>query len=437
MTRSRKLLARLYLRTGRAAQARVELARVLAPAGEQEAFWLLSRAWLQEGDRAQALAALEKSGTYRADHPLELESASYVGESLCSECHKQIAHAYRDSRFTTTLVRGRDLLTLPLPDQPVPDPADPAVTHRFQRVESHIEVQTEAESKILKAVIDYAFGSPDRYFSLVGHDQSGFSYILRLSHYQQGPTDSGWVRTTGHTRDAEGGREILGKPMNVADGVLKCLFCHSTNPQAVLANSGPEANDRAIGCERCHGPGGNHLKAVDMKLPDLAIVTTAQVSGEASLRLCAQCHAFHQTLDLPRTDPFWIRFQGTTLSWSRCYTDSGGALDCVTCHDPHRNADHSPGFYEAKCLACHSSSTTREASPRPDGGEALKKQGGATCPVNPTRDCLGCHMPAFRSQPLHATFADHYIRVHPELAAPRGNSGRRSDAAARSSYSLR
>ena len=200
-----------------------------------------------------------------------------MGESLCSECHKQIAHAYRDSRFTTTLVRGRDLLTLPLPDQPVPDPADPAVTHRFQRVESHIEVQTEAESKILKAVIDYAFGSPDRYFSLVGHDQSGFSYILRLSHYQQGPTDSGWVRTTGHTRDAEGGREILGKPMNVADGVLKCLFCHSTNPQAVLANSGPEANDRAIGCERCHGPGGNHLKAVDMKLPDLAIVTRPRV----------------------------------------------------------------------------------------------------------------------------------------------------------------
>jgi tetratricopeptide (TPR) repeat protein len=422
---SRKLLARTLLRTGKAAAARAELENVLEPGADQEAFWLLSRVFLQEGKREQSVAALEKAASYRHEHPLELEPGLYVGETRCIECHREIARAYHGSRFTTTLVRGESLLALPYPDQPVADPADGAVTHRFLRSEGRVRVETEVEHKIERAIVDYAFGSPDRYTSLVGRDEQGRSLILRLSHYRSGPSESGWVRTTGHTPLAEGGRDFLGKALDPADGVLKCLFCHSTNPQAVLAGGGPESKDRAIGCERCHGPGGNHLKAVEMKLPDRAIVSPAQGTGEGSVRLCAQCHAFHQTLDLPRTDPYWIRFQGNGFAWSRCYTESAGALDCMTCHDPHRNAEHSASFYEAKCLTCHHPAATPRTPTQPVGGEQAKKTGVTTCPVNPARDCLGCHMPPFRSEPLHATFADHYIRVHTESTLPRGDASKR------------
>jgi hypothetical protein len=48
------------------------------------------------------------------------------------------------------------------------------------------------------------------------------------------------VRTTGHTPTADGGRDFLGKPMDLADGVYKCLFCHTTNPRSVLESAGPE-----------------------------------------------------------------------------------------------------------------------------------------------------------------------------------------------------
>jgi hypothetical protein len=313
---------------------------------------------------------------------------------------------------------------LPYPDQPIADPADASVTHRFHKSDSQVRFETKVKDRILSAVIDYAFGSPDRYVSLVGHDDSGRSHILRLSRYRNGTGDSGWVRTTGHTADADAGRYFLGKPMDPADGILKCLFCHSTNPQAVLSNSGPEAQDRAIGCERCHGPGGNHLKAVETKLSNMAIVSPAQGSGEGSIRLCAQCHALHQDLDLPRTDPYWIRFQGNTLTWSRCYTESAGALDCVTCHDPHRNAEHSASYYEAKCLSCHAPSKSGDLPGQ--AAQSAQKPGPSqgVCSINPTQGCLNCHMPPHRSEALHTTFADHYIRVHPELkdatAGPRG-----------------
>jgi tetratricopeptide (TPR) repeat protein len=413
--RYRKLLARVWLRTGNASGARHELTGLLEHGTDREAFWLLSRALLQEGALTPASLALERSGSYRSENPLELEPSPYVGESLCAECHRDIFRVHQASRFTTTLLRGKQLLDLPYPDKPTPDPADPAVVHRFQKTDEVVQVETRVNDKVVRAVVDYAFGSPDRYVSLVGHDPSGQSFVLRLSHYQDGPDHGGWVRTTGHTSDAEGGRDFLGKPLDAADGVLKCLFCHTTNAHAVLSKTGPEAGDRAIGCERCHGPGGNHLKAVAARFSDPAIVSPSQGSGEGSLRLCAQCHALHNDPGLPRTDPYWIRFQGTTLPWSRCYTESAAALDCVTCHDPHRNAEHSAAYYEAKCLACHSAASHTGPPSKTGDFKATAIRRGSTCPINATSSCLGCHMPPFRSEPLHATFTDHYIRVRPEL----------------------
>ncbi len=119
------------------------------------------------------------------------------------------------------------------------------------------------------------------------------------------------------------------------DGIQRCLFCHSTNPRAVLDRSGPESSDRGIGCERCHGPGALHQIAVEAKFRDRAIINPKLATAEGRLRLCGQCHAYHRESSLPRTDSFWIRFQGTTLPWSRCYTRE---LGCPRLHDLPRPA---------------------------------------------------------------------------------------------------
>jgi tetratricopeptide (TPR) repeat protein len=414
LSRYRKLLVHSLLRTERAAQARPELDRLLESAPDAESWWLLSRAHLQKGEKQAAEAALAQADGYRAENPLELEAGPYVGENRCAECHREIFRAYESSRFTTTLQRGRQLLDLPYPDKPIPDPADPKVTHSFPRKGDLVHFETAIDGKTLSAIVDYAFGSPERYVSLVGHDANGRAHVLRLSHYRDGTHGAGWVRTTGHTADAEGGHDFLGKPLSVADGVLKCLFCHTTNPHSILSNSGPESRDRAIGCERCHGPGSNHLKAVAARLSDMAIVSPAQGSGEGSIRLCAQCHALHQEMNLPRSDPYWARFQGTTLTWSKCFTESQGAFDCVTCHDPHRNAERSAAHYEAKCLSCHSDASIPEAAAKERKSSPSASRVATACPVDPKTGCIGCHMPPVRSEPLHATFADHYIRIHPD-----------------------
>ncbi len=430
MARYRKLLARKLLETGRPGEASGLLLGTLRDGPDPEASWLKSRAALQQGDLGEAATALKAAGTYRNQHPLEADPSPFVGESRCTPCHPNIAHLAQASRHTRTLIRGDALSTLPYPDHPIPDPDDPSVSHAFHRENRHVRFETRQHDRVQTAIVAYAFGSLDRYFSLVGPDNSGHSYILRLSHFDTG-RDAGWVRTTGHTADASGGNDFLGKALDALDGIQKCLFCHATDPKAVIDRSGTVANDRAIGCERCHGPGGNHLLAVAAKFPDLAIANATEATAEGRLRVCGQCHSFHQELALRRTDPFWIRFQGTTLAWSRCYTESGGTFDCMTCHDPHHDADRTESHYNERCLSCHAAgpagrSPSGTKGPKRSPGrlgvtEPEQSGRGSACPINPSQGCVRCHMPPFQSKPIHATFTDHYIRVHPERSAQRGN----------------
>jgi hypothetical protein len=120
-----------------------------------------------------------------------------------------------------------------------------------------------------------------------------------------------------------------------------------------------------------------------------------------------------------RTEPGWARFPSSTLPLSPCYAQSGGTLSCVTCHDPHRNAETAPAHYEAKCLSCHATAPRESGAERPSlgsgtPGPAYQAEAAfrSACPVNPRRDCLNCHMPKVRYDWLHGSFTDHYIRVH-------------------------
>jgi tetratricopeptide (TPR) repeat protein len=421
LARDCKLVARALLRLGKSGEARAWLGRV--EGSDPEASWLVSRAALQEGAISEAAVALRSSGSYRDEHRMEPEPGPYAGEARCAECHPEIAAAQGASRHASTLVRGADLAKIPYPAGPISDTDDPSVVHRFRREGDAIRFESEEGGAIRSAVVAYAFGSPDHYVSLVGPSDQGREYILRLSRYATA-TDSGWVRTTGHSADGPGGRDDLGKPLDGPDALYNCLFCHATTPRAVLDGTGPAARDRAIGCERCHGPGGLHIKAIRARLTDLAIVNPANAPPEGRLRLCGQCHGHHlasaSSSSPPRTDPYWIRFQGTTLTWSRCYTESAGALDCMTCHDPHHDSKRTEAEQVAACLNCHAPAPGGDGvGPGPAAGPAGRVTRGASCPINPSRGCIGCHMPPFESAPLHATFTDHFIRVHPGRTARR------------------
>jgi Cytochrome c554 and c-prime len=238
--------------------------------------------------------------------------------------------------------------------------------------------------------------------TLVGRDEKGRARELRFSYYGDG---SGWDVTSGHASKVPAGEDFLGQ-MLTEDNFYGCFYCHTTVARSARERTGPESADRGIGCERCHGPGGNHLTAVALKFADMAIAQPGRGTGQQVVGLCGECHT-PLGQEVGRSDPLAVRFPATNMTWSRCYTESAGNLDCLTCHNPHRDAEKGAAFYEAKCLSCHSSTA---AGISQQAGMANRVR-ATLCTVSPSGGCLPCHMPVVKTAIPHTSFTDHNIRI--------------------------
>lgn len=397
----RKLLARALLHDSQPSQAAAELASL---ADDAEVLFLKSRALLAMGDIAGAKRCLDRTAAPAArEDAMIAEPSPYAGSAACRECHATIYHRQQESsRHAKTFTPAGDLRGLEPPQEPQPDPSDAEVLHRIAKTDAGIAFRTRlrSSSEDLKILALYALGAGEKGVTLVGKDPKGNPREMRLSYYSR---IKGWDRTTGQSEHPESTDLYLGKPL-LGDATRRCLNCHTTNARAILENKGAERFDHSIGCERCHGPGANHILAEKAKFPALAIAQPSSATRRQRLELCAQCHSPSGIIEPPDFDPVkprFIRNQSSTLPRSRCFTQSGDRLDCMTCHDPHKNAETSHAFYEAKCLECHSLASA----------SGSRVAANKVCPKSPKTGCIECHMPKVASDMAHSEFTDHYIRV--------------------------
>jgi Tfp pilus assembly protein PilF len=216
-----------------------------------------------------------------------------------------------------------------------------------------------------------------------------------------------------------------------------CVFCHNARMERLpgARNAYVEPIPNGIDCERCHGPGRLHVdRWARGETPtgkgDPAIVNPKRLTAELRMQICFQCHLGDDkstervaSIDVALEDwrpgrpitvamvPF--RFSETTphdyglsaqvdrLLLSRCFLESQGRLECVTCHDPHVTVyrkDRPADFFTAKCLGCHAKDACRAPA-------ASRKA------TSPPDDCVACHMRKGEpSDHRHADFTDHWIR---------------------------
>ena len=311
------------------------------------------------------------------------------------------------SRHSRTLQNTAHLQDLPWPTSNINDPNNSRVNHQFHRADSTIEVVTEVGNEAFRAVVEFAMGSNHHGQSFLAREENGQIRELRIARYPVAPE---WDRTMEHPLEPPDEHGYLGRPIT-AEAFRKCINCHSTNFRAVFEPNGrPEARDHGIGCERCHGPAGNHPAAIAAAFPQPAIARPRLAPAARIVALCGECHT--APTKTTREDPSFVRYQASSLVLSRCYTESHDRLSCVNCHDPHQDVETAAAPYEATCLHCH---TLSRSSARGQTGQQFDRDKAemarTVCPVNPRNDCLTCHMPKIKNAVPRTVFTDHHIRV--------------------------
>jgi Cytochrome c554 and c-prime len=194
--------------------------------------------------------------------------------------------------------------------------------------------------------------------------------------------------------------EALGQRMTEEDARL-CIGCHTTG--AIIGGEfNPRDSTPGVGCEACHGPGAQHIAAVQQGMPKgTEIINPGRLATFELDNFCGSCHRTWEQVQLMRiTDIHNVRFQPYRLEKSRCWNAADPRISCLACHNPHETVVSKASFYDSKCLACHALKGAKTDSTPP----------GAACPVS-TKNCVTCHMPRYEFPEGHFRFADHDIRV--------------------------
>jgi predicted CXXCH cytochrome family protein len=235
-----------------------------------------------------------------------------------------------------------------------------------------------------------------------------------------------WVNSPGY-RDGTANFDRVVTP--------RCLECHVTYAESVtglgLLNAyKPESLVVGISCERCHGPGREHVEAMTTSKAAGSIVNPAKLPRESQIEICAQCHggrriamtaAFSYVPGEP-LDKYFRQDQPNTtrvdvhgnqvalLQMSRCYQASAD-MTCSTCHDVHQTQRDVAGFSD-RCLQCHRPETCGEF---PKLKEKIVKS------------CVDCHMPVQTSNLIIANSKEnetramvrtHWIKIYPDTRTP-------------------
>jgi len=218
----------------------------------------------------------------------------------------------------------------------------------------------------------------------------------------------------------------------------RCVVCHNSYPAPVEQTGGMYTDmPTGIGCERCHGPGSEHVEARLVSdppegEPDLTIVNPVHLSLDLRLDVCQQCHlngsvsllrdgedpysfrpsqpladyvALYNGLENIQEEGISVISHAERMMMSACFTETletPRPMECTTCHDPHQGfRTVGDEYFNTTCMSCHNGAELQTI----DRDDAIAVH---TAEAN----CVDCHMPqADLLEAPHSAFTDHYIRV--------------------------
>jgi hypothetical protein len=403
--------------------------------------------------RPAALSAdprLLYSGPFQNIHP----GVGYVGNEKCSACHFRISRSYAKHPMGRALIPVAELADHQPYDSAHHNPfevfgCELSVVRRGERV-FHRQTRRDENGKPIFQVeteVRYAIGSGNHGHSYLT-ERDGYLFQTPISWFSKKKI---WDVSPGFRAGQLAGRAIQ----------HGCLFCHANRSEpwegSINRYRPPVVIGHAIGCERCHGPGENHITdpgnwthlgkgdaagfklAANVKKVDFTIVNPAKLSAELRESVCQQCHLEGEARVLPRGRGLYDFRPGLPLEscWSifvhargsgedkkavnhveqmyqsGCFQRSSAdhKLGCISCHDPHvqPTPDERVSYYRSRCLKCHGDGVVA-------GAAGAGSQTACAVPPSERRrrnkqdNCVDCHMPPYGSSDIvHNASTDHRI----------------------------
>ena len=325
------------------------------------------------------------------------QESAYASSEDCKGCHADIYSIQEASSHARSLRPANEVpeLTSHLPVER---------TDRSSNSQLNLEMTGEGRLRLTarkgaaenSLFPEWAFGSGIKGITPVGRNEQGQFVESRLSWYEH---LNGFDFTTGAKRhDPKTAEESLGRRLSENE-IGDCFGCHTTGYDA--QKRAPARNEMGVRCERCHGPGLEHVRAVQVgNLSDLRIFRPDRMDAFPQVQMCGACHGTppedndFNFIRYVEMTPHTVRLPSQRLVLSRCFNETSGGLKCTTCHDPHQNVASQMSEFDPSCLSCH---------------QAGAREDGSMCPVG-VEKCSSCHMPRERVM-RHSLFADHWIRV--------------------------
>ena len=365
-------------------------------------------------------------------------ATDYVGSQTCAECHAEIADRYAGHPMASSAWRVAQAPTVE-DDSSASFQAPGRYRYKVERDAeqvTHVQQKLDRDGNVISELeepVEYVVGSGQRgrsYFIRRG-DVLFQSPITWYSHKQRWDLSPGFESRTWHS-----GRRIV-------DGCVQCHFGPVEFTQDRQADSYPKPTflEENIGCERCHGPGGEHVawhqSLAENKKGTDPIAKISSLNARQREAVCYQCHlqGVERITRYGRDDfdfrpghelsDVWLILtlgessvkNGVTdavsqvqqMRSSQCFIQSEGRLGCTSCHDPHGipDAESRTEFYRQSCLNCHAS-----------GNSTCQKPENERRSITAEDSCIVCHMPALQTSDVpHTAQTDHRILRAPGEAA--------------------
>ena len=353
------------------------------------------------------------------------QNADEPSDGACRSCHADKVNSFHQTAhyLTSRMPDEQSILGSFAPGNNILKTANPNLFFRMEQRRSN--GKNEFFQTAVVGTPPHTSERTEQFGIVVGSGGKGQTYLywnddllfqLPVSQWR----DLGWVNSPGY-RD---GFADFDRPI-----IPRCLECHAT-----YIESQPPPSNRyshagfvpGIQCEKCHGPGGQHVRRVTTKSGASSggdMLNPARFPRDRQMDLCAWCHAGHGDALLPsfayKPGEVLAKYIGQPqpgpdapldvhgnqvemLRVSRCFRES--EMTCLTCHDVH-SLQHDLTQFSQRCKSCH----------KPDSATFSK-------PGHPvSNNCIDCHMPRLQTnlivfdwqgKSLRPQIRTHWIKVY-------------------------